>query len=32
MFLEDNFPCTGEIDRDLHLYKMIDSYIRSTPE
>ena len=28
-FLEDNFPRTGEIDRDLHLYEMMDPDIRS---
>ena len=31
-FLEDDFPRTGEIDRDLHLYEMIDPNIRSIPE
>ena len=32
MFLKDNFPHTGEIDRDLHLYEMMDPNIRSTLE
>ena len=32
MFLENDFPCTGEIDRDLHLYEMMDPDIRSIPE
>ena len=32
MFLEDNFSCTGEIDRDLHFNEMIESDIISTPE
>ena len=31
-FLEDDFPCTGEIDRDLHLYEMMDPDIRSILE
>ena len=29
-FLEDDFPRTGQIDRDLHLYEMMDRDIRST--
>ena len=28
-FLEDNFPHMGKIDRDLHLYEMMDTDIRS---
>ena len=28
-FLEDDFPRMGEIDRDLHLYEMMDTDIRS---
>ena len=32
MFLEDDFPCKGEIDRDLHLYEIMDPEIRSIPE
>ena len=31
-FLEDDFPCMGEIDRDLHLYEMMDPNIRSISE
>ena len=31
-FLEDDFPHMGEIDRDLHLYEMMDPDIRSTPK
>ena len=31
-FLEDDFPRIGEIDRDLHLYEMMDPDIRSTPK
>ena len=31
-FLEDDFPRIGEIDRDLHLYEMMDHDIRSTPK
>ena len=31
-FLEDNCPRMGEIDRDLHLYEMMDPNIRSTPK
>ena len=31
-FLEDDFPCTSEIDRDLHLYEMMNLNIRFTPE
>ena len=31
-FLENDFPHMGEIDRDLHLYKMMDPDIRSIPE
>ena len=32
IFVEDDFPCTSEIERDLHLYEMMDPNIRSTPE
>ena len=32
IFVEDDFPCTSEIDRDLHLYEMMDPNIRSTPK
>ena len=28
-FWEDDFPCTGEIDRDLHIYEMMDPNIGS---
>ena len=31
-FLENDFPHTIKIDRDLHLYEMMDPNIRSTPE
>ena len=31
-FLEDDFPHTSEIDRDLHLYEMMNLDIRSTLE
>ena len=31
-FLEDDFPHTSEIDRDLHLYDMMNLDIRSTLE
>ena len=31
-FLEDDCPCMDEIDRDLHLYEMMDPNIRSTPK
>ena len=31
-FLEDDFPRIGEIDRDLHLYEMIDLNIISIPK
>ena len=31
-FLEDDFPCMGEIDRDLYLYEMMDPGIISTPK
>ena len=31
-FFEDNFPCISEIDKDLHLYEMMDPNIRSTPK
>ena len=31
-FLKDDFPCTGEIDRDLHFYEIMDPDIRSTPK
>ena len=32
IFVEDDFPCTSEIDRDLHLYEMMDLDIRSIPK
>ena len=31
-FLEEDFPCMGEIERDLHLYDMMDLGIISTPK
>ena len=31
-FLKDDFPCIGEIDRDLHFYEIMDPNIRSTPK
>ena len=31
-FLEDDFPCTWEIDKDLHLYEMMNPNIRFTLE
>ena len=31
-FLEDDFPRTGEIDRDLHFYEIMDPDIRSISE
>ena len=31
-FSKDDFPCTGEIDRDLHFYEIMDPDIRSTPK
>ena len=32
MFLEGNFPRIGEIDRDLHLYEIMNPNIRFIPE
>ena len=32
MFLKDDFPRTGEIDRDLHFYEIMDPDIRSIPK